>query len=228
MDRGRPGFPRDFTCPVVLELQRLAGQPRPTGLSPALVRRSSRFGRHHPCQWRRSSSSHAGSQPQPRNACSLGTVLVSAGPVSLATTPGVLSLPRGTKMVQFPRFPPQGTLGVRTFSACGGCPIRRRWDRRLTAAPPAYRCWSASFIGWSCRGILRPRIMSCLVMDHSAGVGSAHAVVFGSVRSNGTYTPSLASPWTLAGRRSIADRSPQRLNLATYELGKVLRAALPL
>ena len=49
-----------------------------------------------------------------------------------------------------------------------------------------------------------------------------------SVRSNGTYTPSLASTWTLAGRWSIPDRSPQRLNLATYELGKVLRAALPL
>src|SRR3712207_501753 len=54
------------------------------------------------------------------------------------------------------------------------------------------------------------------------------AVVLGSVRSYGTYTPSLASRWTLAGRRSIPNRSPQRLNHATYELGKVLRAALPL
>ena len=44
-----------------------------------------------------------------------------------------------------------------------GCPIRTRMDRRVDAAPHPSRCCPASFIGWSCRGILRPRIMSCLV-----------------------------------------------------------------
>jgi hypothetical protein len=44
-----------------------------------------------------------------------------------------------------------------------GCPIRKRMDRCVDAAPHPCRCCPASFIGWSCRGILRPRIMSCLV-----------------------------------------------------------------
>ena len=48
-------------------------------------------------------------------------------------------------------------------SRWAGCPIRKRWDQRLAAAPPPYRCCPASFIGSSCRGILQPRIMSCLV-----------------------------------------------------------------
>ena len=55
-----------------------------------------------------------------------------------------------------------------------GCPIRRHMDRCLTAAPHAYRCWSASFIGWLCRGILPPRIMSCLGLEYSAVMGNAH------------------------------------------------------
>ena len=44
-----------------------------------------------------------------------------------------------------------------------GCPIRKRWAHCVAATPPPYRGGPASFIGWSCRGILRPRIMSCLV-----------------------------------------------------------------
>ena len=55
-----------------------------------------------------------------------------------------------------------------------GCPIRRHVARCLTAAPHAYRCWSASFIGWLCRGILPPRIMSCLGREYSAVMGNAH------------------------------------------------------
>src|SRR5919199_1322598 len=70
-----------------------------------------------------------------------------------------------------PTYLPPVTVG-RGPSRPRGCPIRRRRDRSLTAAPPSYRCWSASFIGWSCRGILPPRIMSCLVMDDSAGAGA--------------------------------------------------------
>jgi hypothetical protein len=50
-----------------------------------------------------------------------------------------------------------------------GCPIRTRWDLSVVATPPPYRGCRASFIGWSCRGILRPRIMSCLV---SGSLGS--------------------------------------------------------
>ena len=48
-----------------------------------------------------------------------------------------------------------------------GCPIRRWWAQCLLRLPHAYRSCATSFIGWSCRGILRPRILSCLVMEYS-------------------------------------------------------------
>lgn len=47
-------------------------------------------------------------QPPSRNGLSLDTRRVWALPFSLATTQGMFSLPRGTKMFQFPRFPPTG------------------------------------------------------------------------------------------------------------------------
>jgi hypothetical protein len=47
-----------------------------------------------------------GFQPRDRNAGWLGTVTVWAAPGSLATTTGMLLLPPGTEMVQFPGFPP--------------------------------------------------------------------------------------------------------------------------
>ncbi len=75
-------------------------------------------------------------------------------------------------MFQFPHLPP--ALTGPGASPPGGCPIRRRWAHGLSAPPPSFRCWTASFIGWSCRGILQPRIMSCLVMDHSAVAGHPH------------------------------------------------------
>ncbi len=44
--------------------------------------------------------------PPPRNDCSLDTRQVWAVPLSLATTQGMISLPGGTKMFQFPPCPP--------------------------------------------------------------------------------------------------------------------------
>ena len=43
MDSGLPSFPRDFTCPVVLETTATARRPGATGLSPATVCRSRHF-----------------------------------------------------------------------------------------------------------------------------------------------------------------------------------------
>jgi hypothetical protein len=40
-----------------------------------------------------------------RNDGSLGTHQVSAPPVSFATTPGIVSVPQGTEMFQFPHLP---------------------------------------------------------------------------------------------------------------------------
>ncbi len=53
-------------------------------------------------------------QPHDRNGRRLATVVVWAVPGSLATTTGMLSLPRGTEMFQFPRCPPHSAVSVRT------------------------------------------------------------------------------------------------------------------
>ena len=99
-------------------------------------------------------------QPHDRNGCLLATVVVWAHPGSLATTTGMLSLPRGTEMFQFPRCPPP----------CGG--VRRNGrvapfgDRGITACtrlPHAYRRLAASFIGAQRRGILRVLLLSSLL-----------------------------------------------------------------
>ena len=96
-----------------------------------------------------------------------------------------------------PTYLPPITVG-RGPSRPRGCPIRRRRAHGLTAAPPSYRCWSASFVGWSCRGILPPRIMSCLVMDDSAVAGNARDAL-GSVRSPRTYLLRSGSGRTAPG-----------------------------
>jgi hypothetical protein len=145
LDRGRPSFPPDVSCPVVLERGHALLPGRPTGLSPAAVWRSSHFGgpgsrRCGPCR-----SRGAGSQPQTRNACTLGTRLVSADPGSLATTTGLLFAPQGTEMFQFPHVPP--TKVGRAGCPTRGCPIRTHPARWLTAPPRIFRCWSPSFIG---------------------------------------------------------------------------------
>jgi hypothetical protein len=72
----------------------------------------------------------------PRTASPAGCTAarVWAPPRSLAATRGILSFPRGTKMFQFPRFPPEPKLGSRVMHA-GGCPIRRPPDHRMPAPP---------------------------------------------------------------------------------------------
>lgn len=71
--------------------------------------------------------------------------MVWALPRSLAATEGILSVPRGTEMFQFPRFPScKQDDGV---SPPPGCPIRTSLDRRLPAPPQ----------GISSRGHVLPR-----------------------------------------------------------------------
>src|SRR5215203_4635718 len=74
---------------------------------------------------------------------------VWAPPVSLAATPGILSVPRGTEMFQFPRCP------LREARSDGpsrppGCPIRRSRDYRVPAPPPRI----------SLRGRVLPRLQA--------------------------------------------------------------------
>ena len=94
---GLPGFPRDFSCPVVLRIPAGAARISPTGLSPPLADRSRSFG--YPCRHSRVAGP---TTPPPQR----GTVW--AAPRSLAATRGIVSFPRGTEMFQFPRFPRSG------------------------------------------------------------------------------------------------------------------------
>jgi hypothetical protein len=79
----------------------------PTGLSPSLVRHSSAVmltvGFVTP--WKRRNTSWQVLQPPSRNDYGLDTTWVWAVPLSLATTQGIISLPRVTKMFQFTRCP---------------------------------------------------------------------------------------------------------------------------
>ena len=179
MGRGRPRFPRDFSCRVVLERRYVGSCARTTGLSPAVVCRS----RHFAVVSTRCAgmSAPAVSARNPRHATpdSLAHGWFRLIPFRSPLIRDCFRFLGGHEMFQFPHLPP--TKVGPGASPPGGCPIRRRWAHGLSAPPPSFRCWTASFIGWSCRGILQPRIMSCLVMDHSAVAGIAHDIFARSV-----------------------------------------------
>jgi hypothetical protein len=91
LEGGPPGFPQGFSCPGVLGWSSSAAAPSATGLSPSLVRLSSRV-RVVPrflTDW--SVGRHSGELPLPalRNADRLGTQDVWAAPRSLAATCGI-------------------------------------------------------------------------------------------------------------------------------------------
>ena len=109
---GLPRFPPDSSCPVVLKTGAtpvpgvddgtltLSGRPFQNHSSPGTpswqVRRVSRLSlRRLPT-------------PPPHRPAGHSVAGVWAAPVSFATTPGMLSFPRGTEMFQFPRFPRAG------------------------------------------------------------------------------------------------------------------------
>ena len=63
------------------------------------------------------SSTCMGLQPRGGKTCRLDTSTVWACPGSLAATTGVMSVPRGTEMFQFPRCPPQPKAAVAAKAA---------------------------------------------------------------------------------------------------------------
>jgi hypothetical protein len=76
---------------------------------------------------------------------------VWADPRSLATTSGIVSVPLGTEMFQFPRFAPSkdGDGG----SPPPGFPIRPSRAHRVCAAPPGLSQLTTAFIASVCPGI---------------------------------------------------------------------------
>src|SRR5439155_1878190 len=90
-------------------------------------------------------------QPPRRKACRLGTARVWADPGSLAATTGIVSVPRGTEMFQFPRCPPHREDAVIT-QGDGVAPFGDRGIGASSRLPHAYRSNATSFIGTQRRG----------------------------------------------------------------------------
>ena len=101
-----PGrFTQDFSCPALLRIPISAIMTSYTELSSSMAELSRTF---------HSSSQQNNSVLQPRPG--IATRPVWALPASLATTRGIItlfSLPRGTKMFQFPRFASQRSCDSR-------------------------------------------------------------------------------------------------------------------
>ena len=115
-----------------------------TGLSPSAVRLSRRF---------RSSSHGIAAFLQPRPCPK--TAAVWALPRSLATTGGIIalfSLPRGTKMFQFPRLASHPMIRCPPFERTG-CPIRKSAGHRPFAPYRGLSQLITSFIASVSQGI---------------------------------------------------------------------------
>jgi hypothetical protein len=140
LDRGRPRFPPDCTCPAVLTHHPRGPALSPTGLSPAPAARSSGVRLGPGLLTRRPLlPGDQGDRPTPAAHRPAGhpAPRVWAAPVSLAATAGILSAPRGTQMFHFPRFPPAGLYiqpGV-TALRRPDCSIRAPSARRVATAP---------------------------------------------------------------------------------------------
>jgi hypothetical protein len=129
----------------------------PTGLSPAAAARSSGV-RLTWCGARRVSRPLPARRSSPPPAAPTGSYAgaVWAPPRSLAATQGILSVPAGTEMFQFPACPPH-------FRGARGCPGRVApfGDLGITSCqrlPRAFRRVAASFVGRRRQGIHRALI----------------------------------------------------------------------
>ncbi len=202
MGGGPPRFPPDSACRAVLTQSPHArpdavaygtltpsGGPfqRPSADAQILLQRA------------RPPPSSPGDPSNPRTTSPAGSAAarVWAPPRSLAATRGILSLPRGTEMFQFPRCPPAYTGALPSRKA--GCPIRTPPDRRLPAPPR----------GVSPRGRVLPRPTTprhppcARLRDHSCvtNASPSHQEVSEArpTRARGTKVPHTA-PSALAAR----------------------------
>jgi hypothetical protein len=139
LGRGRPCFPPAFTWRAVLTLRSHAADPSVTYGALTHLRRPvpAVFG----CQDQLISARRLppppdrASNPTRTSPAGCAALMVWAPPRSLAATRGILSLPRGTEMFQFPRCPPAPESTGEWVSPHPGCPIRKPLDPRLPAPP---------------------------------------------------------------------------------------------
>ena len=151
MGRGRPSFPQGSSCPVVLRWLTRETSLSLTGLSPSLADLSSVLQLAMPLltPWETCGSPGQLLLPPVCNDRNLDTAWVWAPPLSLATTQGIFSFPAGTKMFQFPAFPPS-ILCVQMavpHLRVGGFPIRVPPVLRLHTAYRGFSQCTAPFFG---------------------------------------------------------------------------------
>ena len=117
LERGRPCFPQDSSCPVVLKNTSRDFPLSPTGLSPSVVAPSRNIWLEKSFITLRQVLSLAPCVLQPLNSIGpKSTKLIKFGLFPfrspLLRESLLISFPRGTKMFQFPRFPPRLSRGA--------------------------------------------------------------------------------------------------------------------
>ena len=151
MEGGPPCFPQGSTCPVVLKVAPGAPSLSPTGLSPSTAARSRvlRLGRRFLTPWGPwgapwcALQPRRGIGPQPTKPRRFGLLPVRS---PLLGESRLLSFPPGTKMFQFPEFPPRLSGASRVHRE--GFP---HWGI------PGYACLAAHRgLSRPCHALLRP------------------------------------------------------------------------
>src|SRR3954453_13775780 len=178
-----------------------AQHPRsPTGLSPSAVTRSSGLRLKDAGTAKRLPPPPAhSSNPLLASPAGYAASRVWAPPRSLAATPGILSVPRGTEMFQFPRCPPSPKTG----SVCcqtGVAPFGDPWIARCQLVPRAFRSVAASFIGSRRLGIHR----ALIIVDHHIS-----PTPISSVSPQRTLLPSPRVPPRLTPQTEANDQGPR-------------------
>ena len=162
------------------------------------------------------------------SAAACATSPVWAAPGSLAATTGMLSLPRGSEMFQFPRFPPPGLSIQPRVIRYEPDRVAPFGDPRITACPrlpEAYRRLATSFIGPRRQGIHRVPYLrkspSVRSRKGSPGPGTAQglpAQMLGLL-SLARLLMYCASGFTNRGTRRWRDGASHQLKCSSYEPG---------
>ena len=143
LEGGPPGFPQDYSCPMVLGI--------PLGVSTLRVPGCHRLWRIFPDRFGSRLHSHV-AVPQPRR-CKHHRFGLFPVRSPLLGESRLLSFPPGNEMFQFPGL--ASSCEDNGAHAPLGCPIRVSRDYGLCAAPPRLSQLTTPFIAFSCQGIHR-------------------------------------------------------------------------
>jgi hypothetical protein len=151
LEGGPPEFPQGFSCPGVLGWQGRASSRSATGLSPSLAPRSKGVRVAKRFLTRCGAAAPTPCSHDPPAATPAGLTLKGFGLIRvrspLLAESRLISLPRGTKMFQFPRFPcgllrsfahdgeDVAAFGDPRIKACSPLPVAFRWAPRPSSAP---------------------------------------------------------------------------------------------